>query len=60
MKYDQDRVDEMTLALLYLLTTERREGLGARAWRGFDSNTMNRLYERAGSTIQRARHCPFI
>ena len=46
MKYDQDKVDEMTLALLYLVTTQREEGLGARAWRGFDSNTMNRLYEK--------------
>ncbi len=46
MKYDQDKVDEMTLALLYLVTTERQEGLGARAWRGFDWNTMNRLHEK--------------
>ena len=46
MKYDQDKVDEMTLALLYLVTTGRQEGLGARAWRGFDGNTMNRLYEK--------------
>jgi hypothetical protein len=46
MKYDQDKVDEMTLALLYLVTTDRREGLGARAWRGFDTETMNRLFEK--------------
>ncbi|PIS29474.1 MAG: hypothetical protein COT43_03740 [Candidatus Marinimicrobia bacterium CG08_land_8_20_14_0_20_45_22] len=46
MKYDQDKVDEMTLALLYLVTTERHEGLGARAWRGFDLNTIDRLYEK--------------
>ena len=46
MKYDQDKVDEMTLALLYLVTSGRQEGLGARAWRGFDSNTMNRLHEK--------------
>jgi len=46
MKYDQDKVDEMTLALLYLVTTERQEGLGARAWKGFDWNTMNRLHEK--------------
>ena len=46
MKYDQDKVDEMTLALLYLVTTERQEGLGARAWKGFDLNTMSRLHEK--------------
>ncbi|MBN2030053.1 hypothetical protein JW824_07375 [bacterium] len=46
MKYDQDKVDEMTLALLYLVTTDRQEGLGARAWRGFDLNTMNRLHKK--------------
>ena len=46
MKYDQDKVDEMTLALLYLVTTERQEGVGARAWRGHDSDTMNRLHEK--------------
>jgi len=44
MKYDQDKVDEMTLALLYLVTTERQEGLGARAWKGFDGETMSRLH----------------
>ncbi|MGB2897037.1 MAG: DUF6429 family protein [Anaerolineales bacterium] len=46
MKYDQDKVDEMTLALLYLVTTERQEGLGARAWKGLDLNRMNRLHEK--------------
>ena len=46
MKYDQDKVDEMTLALLFLVTTERQEGLGARAWKGFDLKTMNRLHEK--------------
>jgi hypothetical protein len=44
MKYDQDKVDEMTLALLYLTTTEHEEGRGARAWRGFDSHTIDRLH----------------
>jgi len=31
MNYDEDKVDEYTLALLYLVTHERQEGLGARA-----------------------------
>ena len=46
MKYDQDKVDEMTLALLYLVTSGYQKGLGARAWRGFDSNTIDRLYQK--------------
>lgn len=44
MDYDPDKVDEMTLALLYLVTTERQEGLGARAWKGFDWSTLDRLH----------------
>lgn len=46
MKYDKDKVDEITLALLFLVTTDRQEGLGARAWKGFDWETMNRLHEK--------------
>jgi hypothetical protein len=44
MDYDKDKVDEMTLALLYLVTTEDKTG--ARAWKGFDWETMNRLHEK--------------
>jgi hypothetical protein len=36
MDYDKDKIDEYTLALLYLVTHERRERLGTRAWKGFD------------------------
>ena len=46
MEYDEDKIDEYTLALLYLVTHERHEGLGARAWKGFDWDTLNRLYEK--------------
>ena len=46
MDYDKDKVDEFTLALLYLVTWERQEGLGARVWKGFDWDTMNRLHEK--------------
>ena len=40
MDYDKDKVDEITLALLYLVTWERQEGSGSRAWKGFDWDTM--------------------
>lgn len=41
-----DKIDDYTLALLYLVTWERKKGLGARAWKGFDWETMNRLHEK--------------
>ena len=46
MDYNEEKVDEFTLALLYLVVHDRQEGLGARAWKGFDWDTMNRLYEK--------------
>ena len=46
MDYDKDKVDELTLAILFLVTHDRQEGLGARAWKGFDWDTMDRLYEK--------------
>jgi hypothetical protein len=33
MEYDKDKVDEYTLALLYLVTHEVHESIGARAWK---------------------------
>jgi hypothetical protein len=44
MDYDKDKVDEMTLALLYLVTTADK--IGARAWKGFEWATMDRLHEK--------------
>ena len=46
MDYDTDKIDEYTLALLYLTSHERHEGFGARAWKTFDWDTMNRLHEK--------------
>ena len=40
MDHDTDKIDEYTLALLYLGTHNRQEGFGARAWKGFDWDTM--------------------
>lgn len=36
MDYNKDKVDELTLALLFLVAYDRQEGVGARAWKGFD------------------------
>ena len=46
MDYDKDKVDEYTLALLLLVSHNREEGFGARAWKGFDWETMDRLHEK--------------
>ncbi len=46
MNYDKDKIDEYTLALLYLVSHDRQEGYGARAWKGFDWDAMNRLHEK--------------
>lgn len=44
MEYDKDKVDEMTLALLYL--TSFNEGYGTRAWKSIAWKVSNRLFEK--------------
>jgi len=44
MDYNQDKVDEMTLALLWLVMWKDRDV--DRAWKGFDWETMHRLHEK--------------
>lgn len=47
MEPNTGKIDEATLALLYLVVCERYEEFGgARAWKGFDWDTMNRLHEK--------------
>ena len=45
MEYDKDKVDEATLALLYLGLTRSPDG-GGRAWKGFDLQTLARLHRK--------------
>jgi hypothetical protein len=40
MQIDTDKIDEAVLALLFLTLHD-----GARAWKSFDWDTMNRLHE---------------
>ena len=42
--FDKDKVDEVTLALLYLNSFE--DEFAVRAWKGFDWHTMDRLHEK--------------
>jgi hypothetical protein len=44
MDIDCDKIDDRTLALLYLVTSQDK--YGARAWKAFDWETMNRLHEK--------------
>jgi hypothetical protein len=56
MEYNKDKVDEMTLALLYLVMHDESE-FGARAWKGFDWGTMNRLHDKGfiGNPVSKAK-----
>lgn len=44
MKYDKDKVDEVTLALLSLGMSRTPEG--GRAWKAFDLQTLARLHQK--------------
>ena len=44
MDIDKEKVDEMTLALLYLTTFKDKQGL--RTWKSHDWDVLNRLHER--------------
>lgn len=44
MNYNKDKVDDMTLALLNLVTFDDK--YGTRAWKSFDWATMSRLHEK--------------
>ena len=43
MEYDRDKVDEMTLALLRLTMFDEGQ-YGARAWKGYDWDALDRLH----------------
>ena len=44
MEYDEEKVDEIVLALLYL-TSFTQSGI-TRAWKGHDWDVLNRLHEK--------------
>ena len=55
VEYNKDKIDEVTLALLSLVIHE--DAYGARAWKGFDWDTMNRLHEKGfiGNPVSKAK-----
>ncbi|NMB69106.1 MAG: hypothetical protein GYA20_10135 [Chloroflexi bacterium] len=44
MEFDQEKIDEMMLALLYL--TSSTDQYGTRAWKGLDAATLTRLHKK--------------
>lgn len=44
MEYDKEKVDQATLALMWLVTESDK--YGSRAWKGFDWDTLDRLHEK--------------
>jgi hypothetical protein len=57
MDYDQDKVDDATLALLWLTMFKEREEFGWRAWKGHDWDILNRLHEKGyiGDPVGKAK-----
>ena len=44
MDYDEEKVDDYTLALMYLVM--HGDKYATRAWKGFDWDTLDRLHEK--------------
>ena len=44
MEFDKEKVDQETLALMWLVTESDK--YGSRAWKGFDWDTLDRLHEK--------------
>ncbi len=55
MALNTDKIDDYALALLYLVTWDREEGFGTRAWKSFDWDTMNRLHEKGHISDPRSK-----
>ena len=56
MALDTDKIDDAVLALLYLTLHDRW-----RAWKGFDWDALNRLYEKSmiGDPVNKAKSVVF-
>ncbi|MDY6866508.1 MAG: DUF6429 family protein [Chloroflexota bacterium] len=53
MAYDQGKVDELVLALLYL--NRFNDGNATRAWKSLDWDAMNRLHEKGYITNPKSK-----
>jgi hypothetical protein len=59
MEYDEDKVDEMVLALLFLTTFEESP-YEARAWKGHDWNVLDRLHAKGYISDPRSKAKPVV
>lgn len=55
MEYDRDKVDELTLALLFLMASGYEQGKGARAWKGANLEVLERLHKKGWISEPRTR-----
>ncbi len=46
MKYDEDKIDEMALALLFLTTFRERKDFPWRAWKSMDWDVLDRMVQK--------------
>ncbi len=55
MDYNKDKVDDCTLALMYLVL--HGDKYGSRAWKGFDWDTLDRLHQKGmiGNPVGKAK-----
>jgi len=56
MDYDTNKVDDAVLALL-ALTVHQEDEFGARSWKGYEWETLNRLHEKGlvGDPVSKAK-----
>ena len=57
MDYDQDKVDELTMALLYLVMSRREQG--GQAWKTFEARTLDRLHTKGWIADPKSRS-PYV
>ncbi|MGD2070718.1 MAG: DUF6429 family protein, partial [Gemmatimonadota bacterium] len=53
MEYDEDRVDDAVLALMYLGLHGTKQA--TRTWKGFDWNALDRLYDKGHITDPKSK-----
>jgi len=46
MNYNKNKVDDTTLALMYLVTWRQKKDFPMSAWKSFDWETMDRLFDK--------------
>lgn len=59
MKVNTDKIDDMVLALMYL--TSFGDGNAVRSWKGYDWDSLNRLYEKGmiGNPVGKSKSVVF-